>query len=260
MLCIRANALNNIFTKAVGSDLITKNPCIGLEKPKGTQGELRSLTDYEKNIFLKVAAKHPKGTMFKMTLKCGLRPGEVRALDVKNVNIVKHEITVKNAVESGSKRIKGTKAENERVVPIPLDYEKELIEILPEKGLVFPSSVTGNVMTEQNYKRAWKSFKRLMNIEAGAKLYRNEVIEPVIDEELSPYYLRHTYCTSLAEQNIDIRVAQYLMGHRDIKVTANIYTHVENTKMLNDAKSKIYGNNLGIRKMRVKNLSKIKDL
>lgn len=40
-----------------------------------------------------------------------------------------------------------------------------------------------------------------------------------------PYCLRHTYCTDLKDKGIDIRDAQYLMGHADITTTANIYTH-----------------------------------
>ena len=62
----------------------------------------------------------------------------------------------------------------------------------------------------------------------GAKTYRNKIIgiEPVA-KDLFPYCLRHEYCTNLARKGIDIRVAQKLMGHGDISLTANIYTHVD---------------------------------
>lgn len=43
--------------------------------------------------------------------------------------------------------------------------------------------------------------------------------------EVTPYYLRHTYATDLFEMGVDLKTAQYLLGHADIKTTANIYTH-----------------------------------
>lgn len=75
----------------------------------------------------------------------------------------------------------------------------------------------------------WRSFKRLVDIEMGAQLFRNQVIqhgEPdELWETLTPYCLRHTYCTNLQNAGVPINVAKYLMGHSDISMTANIYTH-----------------------------------
>ena len=45
--------------------------------------------------------------------------------------------------------------------------------------------------------------------------------------DLTPYCLRHEYCTNLARLGVDIRTAQRLMGHSTITLTADIYTHVE---------------------------------
>lgn len=41
----------------------------------------------------------------------------------------------------------------------------------------------------------------------------------------------HTFCTNLAKANVDIRTAQRLMGHSNIQMTANIYTHVDNSQI-----------------------------
>lgn len=42
----------------------------------------------------------------------------------------------------------------------------------------------------------------------------------------TPHMLRHTYATSLYHAGVDIRTAQYLLGHESISVTADIYTHI----------------------------------
>ena len=53
--------------------------------------------------------------------------------------------------------------------------------------------------------------------------------------DLVPYCLRHTYCTNLQKKDVDLRTAQYLMGHTDIKMTANIYTHADTSTILKAA-------------------------
>ncbi len=39
--------------------------------------------------------------------------------------------------------------------------------------------------------------------------------------------LRHTYATNLYRAGIDLKTAQYLLGHSTIQMTANIYTHMD---------------------------------
>lgn len=42
---------------------------------------------------------------------------------------------------------------------------------------------------------------------------------------VSPHVLRHTFCTDMANSGIPIKSLQYLMGHSDVGVTLNTYTH-----------------------------------
>lgn len=46
-----------------------------------------------------------------------------------------------------------------------------------------------------------------------------------VADDLTPYCLRHTFCTDLQRAGVPINVAKELMGHADIQTTANIYTH-----------------------------------
>ena len=41
-----------------------------------------------------------------------------------------------------------------------------------------------------------------------------------------PHVCRHTYCSNMAKTGINPKSLQYLMGHADISVTLNTYTHV----------------------------------
>ncbi len=43
---------------------------------------------------------------------------------------------------------------------------------------------------------------------------------------VTPHVCRHTYCSNMARSGMNPKTLQYLMGHSDIGVTMNVYTHV----------------------------------
>ena len=51
-----------------------------------------------------------------------------------------------------------------------------------------------------------------------------------------PHVCRHTYCSNQARAGMNPKTLQYLMGHADISVTLNTYTHVN----FDDAKEEVY--------------------
>ena len=42
---------------------------------------------------------------------------------------------------------------------------------------------------------------------------------------ITPHVFRHTFCTNMANAGMDIKTLQYGMGHSDVGVTLNVYTH-----------------------------------
>ena len=43
---------------------------------------------------------------------------------------------------------------------------------------------------------------------------------------ITPHVCRHTYCSNMARSGMNTMTLQYLMGHSDIGVTMNTYTHL----------------------------------
>ena len=43
---------------------------------------------------------------------------------------------------------------------------------------------------------------------------------------VTPHVCRHTYCSNMAKSGMNPKTLQYLMGHSDIGVTLNTYTHL----------------------------------
>ena len=60
----------------------SKSPARGLNKPKGTSGSHRAITDEERRVILKVAKTHKHGLWVKLMLFCGLRTGETARVKV----------------------------------------------------------------------------------------------------------------------------------------------------------------------------------
>ena len=45
--------------------------------------------------------------------------------------------------------------------------------------------------------------------------------------KITPHICRHTFCSRMAKSGMNPKSIQYIMGHSDISVTLNTYTHVK---------------------------------
>ena len=50
--------------------------------------------------------------------------------------------------------------------------------------------------------------------------------EPI--EHFSSHVIRHTGCTNMARAGINVKAAQYVMGHAHSDVTMDVYNHLNN--------------------------------
>lgn len=209
--------MNELFTKAVENELISKNPAANITEPKGSKNKRRALTASEEAAFLAAAKKHPHGLLFMFMYGCGCRPSEAENICGRDIQNIEGRLYL---------HIRGTKTKAaDRYVPIP----QEVADMLPDELEPFIPVVRtkeGNKISARRQRGTWQYMEYLMNIELGCKTYRNKLIPPYpLADDLCSYCLRHTYCTNLQRRGVDIRTAQKLMGHSDIRMTANIYSH-----------------------------------
>ena len=220
------NAMRFIFDKAIANRLLTENPMLHTTKPAGSSAKRRALTDEERELVRKVIPKKKKYMLYRLMLDLGLRPSE--AAEAKGSDIV---------LRSGIPmlHVRGTKTANaERFIPIPKDLLDD-IKKTPKSAFI-ASYDGGGKITEGNRARVWQSFRRDMNVELGAKMYRNQLLEDLVAPDLVPYCFRHDYCSRLAAAGVDIRTAQKIMGHSSIELTASIYTHINDDALLEAAR------------------------
>jgi len=231
-----------IFKQARVSRLISYDPAENsLKMPMATEGSNRSITDIERARILKTAETHRAGLWVKMMLYCGLRSGEIIALQWKDIDFKSKRVKIDKALESGSTEIKEPKSKaGNRSVPIPDIFLKDLQAVKSEPfAPVFTQATSGKRHSQDSFYQSWSTFKRQMDIENGAKLSnRKQILISTLALDLIPYFLRHTYCTDLEAAGVPINVAKYLMGHSDISVTSKIYTHTTN-EVIDSAAKKI---------------------
>ena len=212
-------ALRFLFRHAKLEHLLAYDPTEAMEKPKSSkQTSRRALTDYERRSILKVGRTDRRYFLFLIMLQCGCRPSEAAESKGSDITIIEGIPML---------HIRGTKTKfADRLVPIPDDLYS-LISMLPKNEYIAVTKL-GNKVVGTAYRRIWNSFRRVLNIEMGCKVYNNELIPPFpLAEDLVPYDFRHDYCTQLQKNGVDLRDAQKLMGHSDITLTANIYSHAE---------------------------------
>ena len=222
-----------LFRYAYKNGLTSYDFTLDLERPKGIKGKTgRSITKNERKVLLRVLNGH-RGELFcKIMLYCGLRPGEVCALLWKDIDLESGIIDVNKAQKKDGTIGEPKSKDGIRKVPIPSHLIEEL---KTKKGLPFSlvcPQINGSPHTESSRKKMWNNIRRLMNIEMGAKVFRNKLIPPLpLADDFTMYNLRHTYCTDLEKAGVPINIARQLMGHSDISITSKIYTHASTESM-----------------------------
>lgn len=224
-----ANLMKFIFQMAVDNELIGNNPAKSIIKPKGQPYiPRRALCKEEQKVFLEALNKDHYALYYMLMYQCGCRPSEARNIEYRDV-----------FAENGKKflHIRGTKSRAaDRNVPLPSSVEV----LFPKRKLKTDKvclTEDGEVITKQKGRTAWKHLsKKMESIIEDNEIYK----EKCSIDDLTAYCLRHTYCTNLQKQGVDIRTAQYLMGHSSIQMTANIYTHI-GIEQLSNEYSRIVG-------------------
>ena len=202
--------VNQIFNSARQNHLILRNPAEGIKITKHAAPDKPKYLTPEQQNELMEAVTDPRARVFcGLCLYCGLRREE--ALGVQWGDIKGNQLTVNRAVTfignqpDANQELK-TKAAH-RTIPIP-DPLLDILSSTPRVGLYVVTNANGGVVTRIGFRRMWERIAR-------------SVTFPV-----HPHMLRHSYATALYKAGIDLKTAQYLLGHSTIQMTANIYTHI----------------------------------
>jgi site-specific recombinase XerD len=244
--------LKGIFKKAKKNKIITDDPAEDLSLPLYAEGHYRSLTEKERMCFFIVTEgsflrrecdkeKIRVASMFYKTMYyCGLRGGEVAALQKQDIDEGNAGFWIRNAIKITGEFGKPKTLKGERFVPIPDPFFTELV--LYTTGLqldeyIFKQSKTGLHHTKASRHKMWTAFKKEMCFAAGNPIGKYGVLIPLnnpigdeeaiyaIGDDLSPHCLRHTFCTHALLAGVPLQDVAEMMGHEDVKTTEIYNSH-----------------------------------
>lgn len=163
------------------------------------------------------------GTGMRVSEFCGLTKNDV---DFKSRKIrVDHQLVRERG---GKYYVEKTKTEcGCRFIPMTDEVYNSLQNIIAHrkavKTEVLVDGYSGFILLDKNDKP-----KVALHIENEMRWAMKKYKKLHPDKPLphiTPHVFRHTFCTNMANAGMDIKTLQYVMGHSDIGVTLNVYTH-----------------------------------
>lgn len=212
--------IKQILELAVKNDYIYKNVANYIKLPKTKAKEKQPIDDTTINLILENKNNNNFFIILFM-LYTGIRKSELVPIKVGDIDLENKTLKINKAVhfENNQPEIKTTKNTCSRVIPILDIIYNDLVQYTKNKNkndLLFPDK-NGKMRSETSMKRTV------------------EYVNKHINQKFSFHQLRHTYACFLYKAGIQLKDAQYFMGHKDIKVLLNIYTHLDNQDKLKSA-------------------------
>lgn len=240
--------LRTFFNFCITNSYMLVNPTYKIVIPKDDSNSnltgVDIFTDEEINQITQ-SAKGYNYILFRLALATGLREGELLGLELGAVDLEANELIVRQALKSitvytdadtsTKQTITGeTKNKKTRTVHIPQSLISEIkTHINCQKALFLKNGLIYNdtdflfttegcqPINARNWQRAWE---RLLK-RAGVRHRKF-------------HNVRHTYASKLFAAGVDLKTVSTLLGHSNIGITADTYTHVI-PKLKTDAADKI---------------------
>lgn len=219
------DVLRNALNQAYRWQLVPRNVALLVDSPKVETSEMAAFSPAQVQTFLDTARGDRLEALYLVAVALGLRQGEVLGLRWQDVDLERRTLRVAVALQAvrGTLQLVPPKTtRSSRTLPLPAvvgaalqaqrvrQMEERLLAGArwQEHGLIFTTRV-GTPIHPRNLVRSFHALLR----RAGLPAVRF-------------HDLRHSCASMLAAHGVPARVAMDILGHSDIRLTQNIYTHV----------------------------------
>ena len=221
--------LKHVFNQAVKDEVIDRNPCNCINNLKRTEAPARdnihrALTPEETEAFFKSARQRNSFylNLFTVMIQTGMRVGEVGALTPFDIDEKEGYIHVRKTLtrsEVGAVVIGDstkTKA-GMRDIPLMLPVLEAIREQRKTNSMLF------TVMPETIFTTTTGKYIKSLNVDREIGV----ICKAAGIERFTSHAFRATFATRFIEQRPEeFKVLAEILGHGDIKITLNLYTHV----------------------------------
>ena len=238
--------LRPAFQMAVEDDLLRKNPfefqlCTVVVNDSVTR---QAITKEQEELFLEFIrnddhySKYYNG-MF-ILFKTGLRISEFCGLTVKDIDLQERKINVNHQLQRTRGMqyvIEDTKTSSgTRMLPMTDEVYECFEQIVKNRKKVRVEPIIDGYsrflfLDKKDMPEVALHWEKHFQWALGKYNRTHEEQMP----KITPHVCRHTYCSNMAKAGMNPKALQYLMGHSEIGVTLNTYTHVS----FEDAKAEL---------------------
>lgn len=205
---------HTIITTAFMKDLIPSNPCQKVRLTLRREVNKEQLHFWNIDTYrhaLSLLAKEPldNARVVEFAAKTGLRRSEIWGLTWNDINFQTNELSINKTLQKVNNVMKVLPCKTKssvRTIVLP----SSLIPMLKKYREAHPN----NVYIFQN-----------LDYDAVTKWFREWQPKHGIDK-IRFHDLRHTHATLLLYQGINIKAISERLGHSNIGITMNVYTHV----------------------------------
>lgn len=214
--------LSAVLDRARRDGLLTQNPCEGTRLPRKDRKRPAVFLTREQFDALRDAAGSYWQPMLTWMVATGMRFGEVTALEYGDIDRAAGTVRISRAYKytaTGEARLGPPKSRaGRRTINVPPSVLELIGEGEPGE-LVFTSQAGTRVTAQRFRNSAWKPAVE----KSGVKC--------------APHDLRHTCASWLIAAGVGLDVIKAHMGHESIKVTVDIYGHLDRSshKKVSDA-------------------------
>lgn len=242
-------SLNASFRIAIADDLVRKNPFDFKlnEVIEDDRKPRQALTEEQEEKLLSFVRKDRVYQKYYdaivILLKTGLRISELCGLTRQDIDFENEVIHVNHQLlyskEIGYYIETPKTKSGVRDVPMSEEVKQALKRIMAERKKTEPIAIDGYSgflflngkgypMTNAYYTVTFSNLTKKYN-----KYHEDSL------PKITPHILRHTFCTRLANRNMNPKSLQYIMGHSNISITLNLYAHASAENVKAELKSMI---------------------
>ncbi|MDF3005855.1 MAG: integrase [Oscillospiraceae bacterium] len=233
-LILHKNVLFQTLTEAVRDELIPNNPCEYIIVPQTQRYESKFFSTEQITTLLNAIRDEPLFPLIKLTSVYGLRRSEVLGLKWDSMDFNADTLTIKHTVSKVTEVVEKDKTKNatsHRSFPLMPDIKKMLLQLKEQEK--HNRKIFGKSYVENDYVLKWDDGRPFspdyVTHRFSALLKKNDL------PHIRFHELRHSCASFLINMGFTLKDVQEWLGHSDIKMTANIYSHLDVNRKKNMA-------------------------
>lgn len=220
------NVLFQTLKMAVRDVLIPSNPCEQVVLPQATRHQSSFYSAAQLNSLLEVTKEERLHPLIYITSIYGLRRSELLGLKWDSIDFERKTLTIRHTVAKVTKVVEKDKTKNASSFrSFPLTPAAEQIFLDMKRQEETNQKLFGKEYHKNDYVFKWED----------GRPYSPDYISHAFSKLLKKYdlphirfhELRHSCASLLIAQGYGLKDVQEWLGHSDIKMTANIYGHLD---------------------------------